>query len=91
MRQEVVISCRQMQQVLAECRGVLDEAGLELVVPELGFSAPRRGRALTAPAGLCRDHPGDDRLTERVIAGSPSLRAISKWVPSTSASPRNGE
>lgn len=68
-----------MQQVLAQVRGVLDSAGLELVVPKLTSQHLEEDELLRILPGCVGIVAGDDRLTARVIDSAPELRAISKW------------
>ena len=79
MSDKVVISCRQMHQVLAHVRSGLDAAGYELVIPELTGQHLDEADLLRILPGCVGIIAGDDRLTARVIDGAPGLRAISKW------------
>jgi D-3-phosphoglycerate dehydrogenase len=68
-----------MQQVLGQVRSVLDDAGLELVVPQFTSQHLNEEELLGLLPGCIGIIAGDDQLTARVMVRVPELRTISKW------------
>jgi len=78
MTRRVVISCRQMQDVLPAFRERLEAAELELSVPAVvqQLTEAELSEHLDGAVGIIA---GDDPLTADVIEGATDLRIISKW------------
>ena len=77
-RKRVLITCRQMQSCIDEFRDQLEDAGLDLVLPEVvqQLSEDELIAMIGDYDGMIA---GDDPLSDRVLAHASRLRIISKW------------
>jgi len=73
-----VVSAPYLQLVIEDYRKMLEDRGIELVIPKVNERLSEE--ELLALMGdvdgiMC----GDDRITEKVLASAPKLKVISKW------------
>lgn len=84
MTQRVLVSCIQMQRELPKYEDELRQRGIELIVPPIVQQLDEE-QLLEIMPDIDGVIAGDDFFTERVIAGSPRLKIISKWGVGTDA------
>lgn len=76
---KVAVTCLQLIRDLDRYRPAFEQAGIELVVPDIP-GQHLEGDALIPALDRCVGViAGDDRLTGAVLAACPELRTISKW------------
>jgi len=74
----VLITCRQMQNVIDEFRGAFDERGIEIAMPDV-VQQPTEDELIEIIGDYEGMIAGDDPLTARVLEHASKMRIISKW------------
>jgi D-3-phosphoglycerate dehydrogenase len=77
-RVKVLVTCRQMQNVMDEFRGQLEAHDLNLVLPDV-LQQPTEDELIRIIGDFDGMIAGDDPLTARVLDHAARLRIISKW------------
>ncbi len=79
MTGKVLITCRQMQSCLDHFRARIEEAGYEIVAPQILSQQLSQAELVEIIGDFDGIIAGDDPLTAEVLAHADRLRAISKW------------
>src|SRR3954471_9384470 len=74
----VLITCRQMQNVIDEFRDAFAERGIEIEMPDV-VQQPTEDELIEIIGGYDGMIAGDDPLTARVLEHAERMRIISKW------------
>lgn len=75
---KVLVTCRQMQDVMPEFSPRFDDHGIEVMQPEI-VQRPTEAELITIIGQFDGMIAGDDPLTAEVLAHADRLRIISKW------------
>jgi len=78
MKWKVLISAPYMQPVVDRFRGIFDEHGIEIVIPEVRERLSE-SELLSLIGEIDGVICGDDHFTEKVLQAAPRLKVISKW------------
>jgi D-3-phosphoglycerate dehydrogenase len=76
---KVLITCRQMQNVVDEFADRFDAAGIEVVQPPVAGQQPDEEELAELIRGVDGMIAGDDPLSAAVLEHADRLRVISKW------------
>ncbi len=79
VRPKVLVTCAQMQRTLPFLQGQIDDARLEVVVPELTSQHFSEDELISLLPGMTAIIAGDDTISRRVLESTDDLKILIKW------------